>query len=291
MIYSHLPNKTTFIPTPPHNEHEIFQAMRLYPDNAKIYHPHRRIDATSVFWLNKLHPAALNFAAFVDPKADDQLGLSNRILVDIHQLAWKFNVDRIITRDYAPQHPFNKWLVAQGFRLTEKMTEPFLSLSAFKTNPPSILTTNRLVTASQLLAQQKLWQQVAQISLTHYRQDHPNNPVGEITLADWQALLRNQLIEQVPTVLLDDQGKLASYCLTYRSSKRAILGEFDEVQSGALLTLIHIQLAWLATHESEVKSVALRLKSANQLGLQLYHHFDFDNSPVYETYMQLIHPS
>ena len=61
-----LPNKTEFIPHAPQNEHEIFMAMRTYPDNVKVYHPHGSIDATSVFWHNKLHPNALNFAVYVD---------------------------------------------------------------------------------------------------------------------------------------------------------------------------------------------------------------------------------
>lgn len=39
-MQANLPNKTTFIPTLPINEHQIFRAMRTYPDNVKVYHPH-----------------------------------------------------------------------------------------------------------------------------------------------------------------------------------------------------------------------------------------------------------
>lgn len=114
-----LPNKTEFIPQAPANEHEIFMAMRTYPDNVKVYHPHGRIDATSVFWHNKLHPTTQNFAVYVDPKATEQTVLFPRILGDIEKLAWKFSNNQMITRDYVPQHPFNQWLQTKRFRLVD----------------------------------------------------------------------------------------------------------------------------------------------------------------------------
>lgn len=72
-----LPNKTEFVPHAPENEHEIFSGMRTYPDNVKVYHPHGTIDATSVFWHNKLHPNALNFACMLIPKPLNGLSCSS----------------------------------------------------------------------------------------------------------------------------------------------------------------------------------------------------------------------
>lgn len=164
-----LPNKTEFIPHAPANEHEIFMAMRTYPDNVKVYHPHGRIDATSVFWHNKLHPNALNFAVYVDPKATDQDILFKRILDDIEKLAWKFSDDRMITRDYAPQHPFNKWLTSRHFRLVNsEMTAdlPLGKLSLGNANQPQNI---ELISFGKLFQQPDLSKTVLETSQAEYR--------------------------------------------------------------------------------------------------------------------------
>ncbi|EHO49900.1 hypothetical protein [Lentilactobacillus kisonensis] len=285
-MQTNLPNKTTFIPSPPVNEHEIFRAMQLYPDNAKVYHPHGTIDATSVFWLNKLHPNALNFAAFVDPKASEPLVLSKRILGDIQKLAWKFDVNRIITSDYAPQHTFNQWLTHQGFRLTEKAVQPTLRLSEVTIPEPDKPLDGQLLTAAQLLTQENLWQQIAQSSLSHYQAQHPNNPVANISLNDWQQLLSANLIPQAPVVLLDADNHFESTCFLYQQAKgQAMLNYPAEANNGKLMVLVNAQLHWLKSH---YQAVTLSLSSNDHLGLQIYHEFLFENSPVYETYMKIV---
>lgn len=280
-----LPNKTIFIPTLPINEHEVFRAMRTYPDNVKVYHPHGRIDATSVFWLNKFQPNVLNFAAFIDPKAGEPLTLAKRILADINKLAWKFDVDRIITSDYAPQHAFNKWLPTQGFKQIEKVTEPQLRLSEVQLKAPGTAITTRLLTSAELVNHPALWNEVATTALTHYRSAHQNNPVSDIPLSTWQALLAAKLVMQAPAVLLDDQGSLASYCLIYQpTADRVTLNHFGETQPGNLLSLTAAQVCWL---ESRFQTITLNLSATDKSGLQIYRNFPFNKSAVYESYLKI----
>lgn len=284
-MQANLPNKTTFIPTLPINEHQIFRAMRTYPDNVKVYHPRGRIDATSVFWLNKFQPNALNFAAFIDPKAAEPLALAKRILADINKLAWKFDVDRIITSDYAPQHAFNKWLPTQGFKRVEKATEPQLRLSEVQLEAPSTAITTRLLTSAELVNNQALWNEVATTAFMHYRSAHQSNPVGDISLSTWQALLVAKLVMQAPAVLLDDQGSLASYCLIYQPTAGEVtLDHFGETQPGNLLSLTAAQFFWL---ESRFQTITLNLSATDKLGLQIYRNFPFNKNAVYESYLKI----
>nr|WP_252893128.1 hypothetical protein [Lentilactobacillus otakiensis] len=209
-----LPNKTEFIPHAPQNEHEIFMAMRTYPDNVKVYHPHGQIDATSVFWHNKLHPNALNFAVYVDPKATEQPILFKRVLGDIQKLAWKFSDDRMITRDYAPQHPFNNWLTRRQFQLVKSTFTANLEMRGLSLSQGS--TSQAVKTFAEISSDAALYQHVLQKSMAEYSGKPTFNPAIGVPIDDWQALISHNQIVDAPFAVMDQNDTLTAFSFLYQ---------------------------------------------------------------------------
>ncbi|WP_375686920.1 hypothetical protein [Lentilactobacillus kefiri] len=280
-----LPNKTEFIPHAPANEHEIFMAMRTYPDNVKVYHPHGRIDATSVFWHNKLHPNALNFAVYVDPKATDQDILFKRILDDIEKLAWKFSDDRMITRDYAPQHPFNKWLTSRHFRLVNsEMTAdlPLGKLSLGNANQPQNI---ELISFGKLFQQPDLSKTVLETSQAEYRNQQSFNPAAPVAQTDWDVLVSHNAIQTCPFAVLDNDHSIAAFSFLYKiDDKTAQLGIMYGTDTNSLNTLLNQQLQWLQSH---YQTLTGEFQMRSKLDMKIFQSLPFAEVNKYETYMRL----
>lgn len=279
-----LPNKTEFIPQAPANEHEIFMAMRTYPDNVKVYHPHGRIDATSVFWHNKLHPTTQNFAVYVDPKATEQTVLFPRILGDIEKLAWKFSNNQMITCDYVPQHPFNQWLQTKRFRLVDTVLTAELATNQLNLKQTVQLNKNRILSFSQLMAQPTLLKRVLKQSLNDYRGQQRYDPAIAIPLADWQALISDKVVLDAPSVLLDDGGKPAAYSLLSGTSENIRLGLMSGNTAKGLNQLLNTQLAWIKNNS---KNLSGYFHTNRQLDMKIIKSLPFNIENRYETLKRL----
>ncbi|KRK87057.1 hypothetical protein [Lentilactobacillus sunkii] len=280
-----LPNKTEFIPRPPANEHEIFMAMRTYPDNVKVYHPHGHIDATSVFWHNKLHPNALSFAVYVDPQATEQNVLFKRVLDDIEKLAWKFSDDRMITRDYAPQHPFNKWLSSRRFHLvnTELTAElPLANLSLGKISQPADGT---LLSAGELSKQPDLYKSVLTTSQEEYDHQQTFNPAISIPQADWKVLMSHDQLQEAPFAILGDHHQIAAFSFLYKVDQQtAELGMMYGTNANSLNSLLNLQLQWLQGH---YKTLNGTFQMHSKLDMKIFQSLPFVDVNKYETYVRL----
>lgn len=280
-----LPNKTEFIPHPPANEHEIFMAMRTYPDNVKVYHPHGRIDATSVFWHNKLHPNALNFAVYVDPKATEQSILFKRVLDDIEKLAWKFSDDRMITRDYTPQHPFNQWLTAKHFRLVNTELTAELTLATLSLGEISRPAEGKLLTFSELSKQSDLYKSLLTASQAEYDRQQSFNPAVSIPPADWEVLISHNQLQAAPFAVLDDHNQIAAFSYLYKVDQQtAELGMQYGTHAQSLNTLLNLQLKWLQAHYKDLNG-AFQMHS--KLDMKIFQSLPFVDVNKYETYMRL----
>lgn len=276
-----LPNKTEFIPHAQQNEHEIFVAMRTYPDNVKVYHPHGQIDATSVFWHNQLHPNTLNFAVYVDPKATEQELLFKRVLGDIKKLAWKFSDDLMITRDYAPQHPFNQWLKRQKFRLVKSTFTASLELSELSLNPS--LPTNDSKTFAEISSDNDLYQLILRKSMAEYTETAAPNPTISISIDDWRALISHGQIANAPFAVMDQNGDLAAFNFLYQIDQdTATLGMMSANHADSLNALLNQQLNWLQNH---FQALVGEFSTDSKLDMKILQSLPFVNVHKYETYM------
>ncbi|GAA2981704.1 hypothetical protein [Lentilactobacillus parakefiri] len=277
-----LPNKTEFVPHAPENEHEIFSGMRTYPDNVKVYHPHGTIDATSVFWHNKLHPNALNFAVYVDPKATERAILFQRVYTDIQKLAWKFDDDRMITRDYAPQHPFNQWLSTRGFHLVQTKLIATVDLIGLSLGNP--VGPGTLKTFAEISRQDQLYQHILGQSMSQYAGKPAFNPAITISLPDWSALISHRQMSTAPFALIQD-GHLAAFSFLYDFDDRSVeLGQMNGVNASALNRLLNQQLKWLQDHD---QILAGEFEMANRLEMKIFQSLPFKDVNKYEAYMRL----
>lgn len=277
-----LPNKTEFIPHAPQNEHEIFMAMQTYPDNVKVYHPHGSIDATSVFWHNKLHPNALNFAVYVNPKATEQDVLFQRVYDDIEKLAWKFDDDRMITRDYAPQHPFNQWLTTKHFRLVQTALTATVGLGSLSLNAP--VASGALKTFAEASSQDSLYQPVLERSMREYAGKPTFNPAITMLLPDWSALISHRQISTAPFALIQDD-QLVAFSFLYDLGDHSVeLGQMNATNAQALNELLNRQLQWL---QNNYQTLAGEFEMANRLEMKIFQSLPFKDVNKYETYMRL----
>ncbi|MCF7523091.1 hypothetical protein L3X07_06535 [Levilactobacillus brevis] len=109
---------------------------------------------------NALHPHALYFAGYVDPISPTFTSISQQILTDVTCQAQSGGYHSLITRDFAPQHPFNHWLTQHDLHPIRTTYLPQLTLST-TTWPDRYPCHATILSAAQVLADSDLCQQLS----------------------------------------------------------------------------------------------------------------------------------
>src|SRR5699024_785780 len=100
--------------------------------------------------------------------------------------------------DFAPQHPFNRWLTTHEFRLIRTTYLPQLTLTMTELSD----THAAVLSAAQVLANPKLCQQLSTWAYQDYAQTHRDNPVISQSPDEWQARIFKDQILEAPLVLM-----------------------------------------------------------------------------------------
>ncbi|MDV7720009.1 hypothetical protein GA840_09130 [Pediococcus ethanolidurans] len=161
---------------------EIARKTKELPEKTQKYYVHGELVAICITWENEIHPFALYFAVY--EKNDQNETLNLKILHNVRQKALKSNKDRLVTRDFAPQGLFNRWLQMQNFKLVRTTVEPQIATKNIYVQDEKV----QFKTANQVKQNGYLLKQLVEKCYARYKRVHMVNPVANIAREKWKKL-------------------------------------------------------------------------------------------------------
>jgi len=230
-------------------------------------------------WTNALHPHALYFAGYVDPTSSNFTSISQQILTDVTQQALSGHHQSLITRDFAPQHPFNLWLTKHEFYLIRTTYLPQLTLTT--TGLPDAHAT--VLSAAQVLANPKLCQQLSAWAYQDYAQTHLNKPVISQSPEAWQArIFRDQILEAPLALMVNEH--LEAWLFSFADSPTSVAIAWPgERHSGQLDHLLPVILNWL---QRQFHTLTGEFDTTDPLAMHLQSRLPFPPTAAYMTYQR-----
>ncbi|MFD1429181.1 hypothetical protein [Lacticaseibacillus mingshuiensis] len=202
--------------------------------------------AAVTHWKNAVHPQLMpvavllaetcpteTFPALIEAivanwlaiaKAQHFAGISLTTQSDATALASELNMRgmRRVRTTYLPEVPLSAVTAGKTAVRTGAASKP--------TTSPAVAS--RVLTLRELLATQPLATSFKKTVQAAYAAVHQLNPVREMTPDEWWHLIEADLLQELPTALVDETGQVRAFALSYRASAQVaecgyVFGEED----------------------------------------------------------------